>query len=283
MQNTVRLLKEEIVKLNKVYNKYIPDDNTFAHALNGGTKSYVKKSFAFLNNPGRAMPSDDIRFIKAAKFAEDFIKKDINLIEEAVLAGGKGIPRSQAIKDYSRVMIRQILNMGKVDNKNPFEVLRKVGEKFNLEGFLKEGEELPTVLNKLLGKGEVKGMEGLKSNVLFTTSSMMGAVANKQMYDSLARVMLKQGQVFEDEYAARAGKKTMEVVQIGRIDGMSGLRTRLSDLWTDAETARIIKSNRGPLDLLAEIPLHMLLSFNLKREYSGVKQLAHLQQDQETL
>ena len=48
----------------------------------------------------------------------------------------------------------------------------------------------------------------------------------------------------------------MEVVQIGRIDGMSGLRTRLSDLWTDAETARIIKSNRGPLDLLAEIPAY---------------------------
>ena len=88
-------------------------------------------------------------------------------------------------------MIRQILNMGKVDNKNPFEILRKVGERFNLEGFLKEGEELPTVLNKLLGKGEVAGMEGLKSNVLFTTSSMMSAVANKQMYDSLARVMLK--------------------------------------------------------------------------------------------
>ena len=260
MQNTVKLLKEETIKINKIYNKYIPDDNSFAHALNGGTKSYVKKSFAFLNNPGRSMPSDDIRFIKAAKFAEDFLKKDINLIEEAVLAGRKKIipikSQALAIKDYSQVMIRQILNMGKVDNKNPFEVLRKVGEKFNLEGFLKEGEELPTVLNKLLGKGEVTGMEGLKSNILFTTSSMMAAVANKQMYDSLARVMLKQGQVFTDEYAARAGKGTMEVVQIGRIDGMSGLKTGLSELWTDAETARILKSNRGPLDILAEIPLY---------------------------
>ena len=254
MQNTVKLLKEEIVKLNKVYNKYVPDDNSFAHALNGGTKSYIKKSFAFLNNPGRAMPNSDIRFINAAKFAENLIKKDRNLIEEAILAGRKGIPRSQAIKDYSQLMIRQILNMGKVDNKNPFEILRKVGERFNLEGFLKEGEELPTVLNKLLGKGEVTGMEGLKNNVLFTTSSMMAAVANKQMYDSLARVMLKQGQVFEDQYAARAGKKTMEVVQIGKIDGMSGLKTKLSDLWTDAETARILKSNRGPLDMLAELP-----------------------------
>ena len=56
MQNTVKLLKEDIVKLNKIYNKYVPDDNSFAHALNGGTKSYIKKSFAFLNNPGRAMP-----------------------------------------------------------------------------------------------------------------------------------------------------------------------------------------------------------------------------------
>ena len=36
-----------------------------------------------------------------------------------MIAAGKGVPRSQAIKDYSNVMIRQILNMGKVDNKKP--------------------------------------------------------------------------------------------------------------------------------------------------------------------
>jgi hypothetical protein len=257
MQSTVNLLKEEIKKINKLYNKYVPDDSSFAHALNGGTRSYIKKSFAFLNNPGRAMPSSDIRFINAAKFAEKLIKSDRNLREEAFAAAvKKGIPRSEAIKDYSQVMIRQILNMGKVDNKNPFEILRKVGERFDLENFLKEGEELPSVLNKVLGKGEVVGMEGLKKDVLFTTSSMMNAIANKQMYDSLARIMLKQGQVFTDRYAARAGKGTAEVVQIGRIDGMSGLKTTLSDLWTDAETARILKTNRGPLDILAEIPAY---------------------------
>ena len=254
MQNTVKLLKKETIKINKIFNKYVPDDASFAHALNGGTKSYVKKSFAFLNNPGRALPNSDKRFKNFARFAEKLIKKDINLIEEAVKAAGKGVPKSQAIKNYSNLMTRQILNMGKVDNKNPFEILRKIGTRLNLEGFLKEGEDLPAVLNKLLGRGEITGMEGLKNNILFTTSSMMGAVANKQMYDSLARVMLNQGQVFKDQYAARAGKGTMEVVQIGRIDGMSGLRTELSELWTDAETARILKSNRGPLDLLAELP-----------------------------
>ena len=257
MQNTVKILKEEIKKINKLYNKYVPDDNSFAHALNGGTKSYIKKSFAFLNNPGRAMPSSDIRFINAAKFSENLIKRDQNLREEAVAAAvQKGIPKSEAIKDYSQDMIRQILNMGKVDNKNPFEILRKVGQRFDLENFLKEGEELPTVLNKVLGKGELVGMEGLKKDVLFTTSSMMNAVANKQMYDTLARVMLKEGQVFTDQYAARAGKGTAEVVQVGRIDGLSGLKTTLSDLWTDAETARVLKTNRGPLDILAEIPAY---------------------------
>jgi len=256
MQNTVKLLKEDIVKINKIYNKYVPKDESFAHALNGGTKSYVKKSFAFLNNPGRAMPSSDPIFIKAAKFAENLIRSDRNLIDEAVKAAGKGVPRSQAIKDYSNLMIRQILNMGKVDNKNPFEILRKVGERLNLEGFLKEGEELPAVINKVLGRGEVKGMEGLKNNILFTTTSMMGAVANKQMYDSLARVMLQQGRVFRTAAEARAATGSMEVVQIGRIDGLSGLRTELSKLYTDAETAKVLTTNRGPLDALTEIPLY---------------------------
>ena len=34
MQNTVKLLKEEMIKLNKVYNKYIHDDDSFGKALN---------------------------------------------------------------------------------------------------------------------------------------------------------------------------------------------------------------------------------------------------------
>ena len=253
MQNTVKLLKEDIVKINKIFNKYIPDDNSFAHALNGGTKSYIKKSFAFLNNPGRSMPSSDIRFINAVKFTEKLIRRDKNLMEEAILAAGKGVSQSKAIRDYANTMTRQILQLGKVDNRNPFEVLRKIGERYNLEGFLKEGENLPEVLNKLLGKGEVKGLDGLKNNILFTTSSMMGAVANKQMYDSLARVLLNKD-VFRTAAEARAAKKTMEVVQIGRIDGLSGLQTELSKLYTDARTAKVLTSNRGPLDILTEIP-----------------------------
>jgi len=251
---TVKDLKEQITKINKIFNKYVPNDESFAHALNGGTKKYIKKSFSFLNNPGRAIPSSEPLFKNAAKFAENLIRRDDNLIDEAIKYYGGKVSKSKAIRDYSNVMIRQILNLGKVDNRNPFEVLRKVGERFNLEGFLKEGEELPTVLNKLLGKGEVKGIDGLKNNILFTTSSMMSAVANKQMYDSLARVMFKQGQVFTTKEAARAGKKTMEVVQVGRIDGMSGLQTELSKLWTDARTAKVLTTNRGPLDILTEIP-----------------------------
>jgi hypothetical protein len=253
MQNTVKLLREETKKINKIFNKYVPDDESFAHALNGGTKSYVKKSFAFLNNPGRSMPSSDPLFINAAKFAEKLIRRDKNLMDEAIMASGKGVSQSKAIRDYANTMTRQILQLGKVDNRNPFEVLRKVGERYNLEGFLKEGENLPEVLNKLLGKGEVKGLDGLKNNILFTTSSMMGAVANKQMYDSLARVLLNKD-VFRTAAEARAAKKTMEVVQIGRIDGLSGLQTELSKLYTDAKTAKVLTTNRGPLDILTEIP-----------------------------
>jgi len=248
---TVKLLREELVKINKIFNKYVPKDENFAHALNGATKRIVKKSFAFLNNPGRGMPVTDPIFVNAAKFAEGVIKADKGLIAEAIGAAGKGVSKFQAIKDYSKVMIKQILALGKVDNRNPFEVLRKVGKRLNLEGFLKEGEQLPKVINELLGQER-----NLRNNVLFTTSSMMTAVANKQMYDSLARVMLKQGQVFMDQYAARAGKQTAEVVQIGRIDGLSGLKTRLSNMWTDPETARILTTNRGPLDILAQLPVY---------------------------
>jgi hypothetical protein len=248
MQNTVKLLKDEINKIGKTYKKFIPDDDSFSHALTSGTKSYIKKSFAFLNNPGYAMPTSNPIFVNAAKFAEKVIRKDRNLIDEAVAAAGKSVSKDKAIKDYAGVMIKQILQLGKVDNRNPMETLRKVGEKLNLNDFLKQGEELPNVINKLLGQER-----NLKNNVLFTTANMMTAVSNKQMYDSLARVMLKEGQVFTSAAAARAAKGT-DAVQIGKINGMSGLKTTLSDLFTDAETAKVLTTNRGPLDILAEIP-----------------------------
>ena len=52
-------------------------------------KVMLKNLLHFLNNPGRAIPNSDIRFINASKFAEHLIKKDRNLIEEALLAGRK--------------------------------------------------------------------------------------------------------------------------------------------------------------------------------------------------
>ena len=259
LQSTTKLLKEEIVKISKQYKKYIPDDDSFAHALNSGTKSYVKKSFAFLNNPGRALPEGDKIFQDGAKFVKKLINKDKNLQDEAVAyaknnlikrAINPNVTKAEAINEYANVMVKQVLNMGKVDNKNPFEVLRKVGEKLQLENFLKKGEDLPDVIAKLLGQER-----DLRNNVLFTTSSMMTAVANKQMYDTLGRVMLKQGQLFENQATARAAKEGANIVQIGKLDGMQGLNSTMQGLWTDAETYKVLTSNRGPLDFLAEIPL----------------------------
>ena len=259
LQSTTKLLKDEIVKINKQYKKYLPDDDGFAHALNGGTKSYIKKSFAFLNNPGRALPESDKIYQDGIKFVKKLINKDKNLQDEALAFSksnllkktiNKNVSKTEAINDYANVMIKQVLNMGKIDNKNPFEVLRKVGEKLQLENFLKKGEELPDVIAKLLGQER-----DLRNNVLFTTSSMMSSIANKQMYDTLGRIMLKQGQLFESQVAARASKEGANIVQIGKLDGMHGLNSTMQGLWTDAETYKVLTSNRGPLDFLAEIPI----------------------------
>ena len=47
LQSTVKDLKDQIVKINKTYNKYVPKDDSFSKALQTGTKSYIKKSFCF--------------------------------------------------------------------------------------------------------------------------------------------------------------------------------------------------------------------------------------------
>ena len=149
-------LKDEINKIGKTYKKFIPDDDSFSHALTSGTKSYIKKSFAFLNNPGYAMPASNPIFVNAAKFAEKVIRKDRNLIDEAVAAAGKSVSKDKAIKDYAGVMIKQILQLGKVDNRNPMETLRKVGEKLNLNDFLNTAIVLPNVINKVRTRKKFK-------------------------------------------------------------------------------------------------------------------------------
>ena len=42
LRPTVKLLKEDLVKINKIFKKYVPQDDSFAHALNGATKKLLK-------------------------------------------------------------------------------------------------------------------------------------------------------------------------------------------------------------------------------------------------
>ena len=118
-------------------------------------RSPEKNALAISSNQSKSISSYDL----VVKKYND-VKKDRNLQDEAVAFAGKGVTKSKAIKDYANVMIKQILALGKVDNRNPFDVLKKVGERLNLEGFLKEGEELPNVIAKLLGQER-----NLKNNV----------------------------------------------------------------------------------------------------------------------
>ena len=85
--------------------------------------------------------------------------------------------------------------------------LKQVGERLNLEGFLKEGEELPNVIAKLLGQER-----NLKNNVLFTTSKYDEQLyANKQMYDSLSKSYVKsRTSISKYEAAAQSCQRNNE-------------------------------------------------------------------------
>ena len=57
--------------------------------------------------------------------------------------------------------------------------------------FLATGEELPDVIRKLLGQEK-----NLRNEILQTVSTMSTQSTNKAMYDRLADVLTKQGQLF---------------------------------------------------------------------------------------
>ena len=89
--------------------------------------------------------------------------------------------------------------------------------------FLATGEELPDVIRKLLGQEK-----NLRNEILQTVSTMSTQSTNKAMYDRLADVLTKQGQLFKNkrtaEIALNVAKGGNAIRRVGEIPGLGFLR-----------------------------------------------------------
>ena len=100
-------------------------------------------------------------------------------------------------KEYAKDIANKILTEGRQEGKNPLAILKNIGvnilrnDKYK---FLKTGEELPDAIKNLLGQEK-----NLKASILFTTTDVVAANAQKRAADFIAKAGLKNGWLFRSE------------------------------------------------------------------------------------
>ena len=179
--------------------------------------------------------------------------------KEAAAKEFPNLSKEAALKEQAKRIVDNILYTGKAEKIDPISALRKIGLKFLRDDnykFLKRGEELPDVIQKLLGKGD-----NLRSQVAMTTSEMMTQVYTKNAYDALAKTLQKSGQLVKTEAEAL---KFPGYERINKVPGLGVMSSDIQGLYASLELANALKSSRGPLDKLIESSVYRhLLQFKV--------------------
>ena len=239
-------------ELREALSKALPNNQKFADfkkdLLNRGNK-YMRASFDIFERP-MFQP-----LTKDKEAAVDYVLKKVvrgnKDFKEAAALEFPNLSKDAALKEQAKRIVDNILYTGRAEKMDPIAALRKIGLKFLRDDnykFLKRGEELPDVIQKLLGKGD-----NLRSSVAMTTAEMMSQVYTKRAYDNLSKVLQNSGQLVKTEAQAM---KFPGYEQIHKIPGLGVLSSDIQGLYASKELANALKSTRGPLDKLIEASIY---------------------------
>jgi len=236
--NSAKGLKKLLDNVKKEFGDILPEGE-LKQAITSTFDKYMKQSFSMFTsnyyNPERLKPK---LFEEATKWVEEnVVKKNKDMLEAA--AGNT--------ESYAKNLIKSVLQNGKVDAKDPLDILNYISKNLlRSDEFIKTGEELPDVIRRLLGQEN-----NLKGSVLTTVSSMITDTARKKMYDSMVEIGLKEGWLFKDS-AEAIGKGVSRTQKIGRIHGLKNVTSTLSDYYAAPDIAQAINKSSGKLDSLMQ-------------------------------
>ena len=239
-------------ELREALAKALPNNQKFADfkkdLLNRGNK-YMRASFDIFERP-MFQP-----LTKDKEAAVDYVLKKVvrgnKDFKEAAASEFPNLSKEAALREQAKRIVENILYTGRAEKMDPIAALRKIGLRFLRDDnykFLKRGEELPDVIQKLLGKGD-----NLRSSVAMTTAEMMSQVYTKRAYDNLSKVLQNSGQLVKTEAQAM---KFPGYEQIHKIPGLGVLSSDIQGLYASKELANALKSTRGPLDKLIEASIY---------------------------
>ena len=251
-------LKQEIKNIMTEFKKMLPKgkegDKITKDLQNieiNKVQNYLIKSFATFTNPNYA--PDQAVYDKAVKWvAQNVIKKDkTSRLNAEAQFGNKKL--DEAYNESAKMLVESILRTGRAEGKNPLQQLKEIGKMVNFKNykFMKTGEELPDVIQKLLGPEK-----NLRSSVSFTTSEMISALANKKAADFIADSGLKNGWLFKSLEEARNARK-IDAELIAKMPRLgTHMKSNLTKLYADPEFAKAIQGIGGTLDDLLTLPIY---------------------------
>jgi hypothetical protein len=245
-------IDQQLDQLRDALSKALPKNQKFADfkkdLLNRGNK-YMRASFDIFERP-MYQP-----LVKDKEAAVEYILKKVvrgnKDFKEAAASEFPNLSKEAALKEQAKRIVENILYTGRAEKIDPITALRKIGFKFLRDDnykFLKRGEELPDVIQKLLGKGD-----NLRSSVAMTTAEMMSQVYTKRAYDNLSKVLQNSKQLVKTEAEAL---KWPGYERINKVPGLGVLSSDIQGMFASKEMANAIKNTRGPLDKLIEASIY---------------------------
>ena len=246
LQITAKSLNDDLIAIKKQFGGLLPEGDLKAAVL-GNLKGYIRKSFAVFEDPAYQVPLNSKLFKNAEEFALKLIRgnggRNFRLNAKEIYPN---LSQKAAEEAYATGLVQKILRLGKQDMFDPIENLNAIAKELNLGKFIATGEELPTVIQKLLGE-----TKSLKSQVLTTTSSMVAQSTNKLMFDKLGIAMERAGVLFKNENAAKAAG-ILDPVKVGGVQGLgsmkSGFTSSTKPYWGASDIIEALTTSSTPLD-----------------------------------
>ena len=246
LQITSKALNDDLVKIRKDFAKLLPEGD-LQNAILKNIKGYMRKSFAVFENPAYNVKTTSKVFKDAEKFALNLIRgtggREFRLNAKEIFPN---LSQKAAEEAMATSMVQKLLRLGKQDMFDPIDNLNAIAKEINFSKFIATGEELPTVIRRLLGEEK-----SLKNQVMTTTSAMVSQSTTKLMYDKLGMALQKANILFKSENAAKAAG-ILDPVKASSVSGLGAMKSSFTSakqpLYGAADVIEALTTTKGPLD-----------------------------------
>jgi len=261
-----KLLNDELLSTKKIFSDLLPEKEIKDIILKD-LRGYIKKSFGVITNPNYSVDSNSKIFTDAVGFVKKIINKDRDRVSEAINRFSN-LTKDQARTEYAKELVLNILRTGKINSNDPIKALKEIGKQINFDKIINTGEELPSVIKKLLGEEK-----NLRASVVNTVSEMYTNIANKQMMDQLSDILVQQGYLYKNASAARINGILNPIKVSGngarKIEGIGLLNTKMNDLYGASDVIESLINFKGPTDFIIQSGVNNRILSGVINAYKG--------------